>query len=220
MYRARCDLAAATFSQPAARWLRQYPRVTDDSLVERARAGDREAFAALIDRHRTAALRTALAVLGERAAAEDVTQDACLAAWRALATFRGEATFRTWLLTITWRTALSHRRRWSSWWRSLTTFSDAPEPGSIVTTRSPADGQPLADEVAAERQEIAIVQQVIRALPGRLRHPLLLAASGLGMQEIADVLGIPVGTVKWRISEARRVTREKAARRMEKGPTR
>jgi RNA polymerase sigma-70 factor (ECF subfamily) len=89
--------------------------VTDDSLVERARAGDRDAFAELVDRHRTSALRTAMAVLGDRAMAEDVAQDACLAAWRGLAAFRGDASFKTWLLTITWRTALSQRRRWSSW---------------------------------------------------------------------------------------------------------
>ena len=199
---------------------RLYPRVTDDSLVERARAGDREAFAALIECHRAAALRAAMAVLGDRASAEDATQDACLAAWRGLDEFRGEASFKTWLLTITWRTALSQRRRWSPWWHSLTTFSDYPEASSSTALRSPVDAAPLAEDVAVDRSELALVRQTIRALPARLRHPLLLAGSGLGMQEIAGILGLPVGTVKWRISEARRVTREKVARRTAMGATR
>jgi DNA-directed RNA polymerase specialized sigma24 family protein len=89
-----------------------------------------------------------------------------------------------------------------------------------MAVRSPADPGPLAEDVAVERSELALVKQVIRALPARLRHPLLLAAGGLAMQEIAAVLGLPPGTVKWRISEARRVTREKVARRIEKGVAR
>jgi len=194
--------------------------VTDEALVARAQAGDRDAFAALIDRHRTAIVRATYAVIGEHAAAEDAAQDACVSAWKALGSFRGEATFKSWLLRVAWRHALSQRRGWTRWWRSLVVFSDQPEAGQVSVMRSPADREPLADDIAAGRSELTLVQQVVASLPDRLRHPLLLAAGGLGMAEIADLLRLPVGTVKWRISEARRIAKEKMARRLERGATR
>ena len=69
------------------------------------------------------------------------------------------------------------------------------------------------DAVLMSRQLEAAIAQVIKALPRKLRDPLLLAASGdHRYEEIATMLGIPIGTVKWRISEARRLTRIKLER--------
>ena len=68
--------------------------VPDAELVDRARRGDREAFGDLVDRYETTVFRTALAALGSRDDAEDVTQDTFVAAYRTLETYRGEAAFR------------------------------------------------------------------------------------------------------------------------------
>ena len=87
-----------------------YRRVTDCELVERARAGDQTAFGDLVDRHRDAVFRAALAALGNREEAEDVAQEAFVAAYRGLDGFRGDATFKTWVTTIAWRRALNRRR--------------------------------------------------------------------------------------------------------------
>ena len=84
--------------------------VSDVDLVARARQGDPAAFGELVDRHRTAVYRAALAALGSHADAEDAAQDAFLVAFRRLDTFRGDASFKTWLLTIAWHQAINRRR--------------------------------------------------------------------------------------------------------------
>ena len=84
--------------------------MSDVDLVARARAGDQAAFGELVDRHRTAVYRAALAALGSHGDAEDAAQDAFLLAYRRLGSFRGDASFKTWLLTITWHQAINRRR--------------------------------------------------------------------------------------------------------------
>ena len=84
--------------------------MSDAELVDRARREDQAAFWDLVDRHETAVFRAAVAVLGLREDAEDVTQEAFVAAYRKLESYRGDASFRTWLLTITWHLALNRRK--------------------------------------------------------------------------------------------------------------
>ena len=181
--------------------------MTDAELLERARRGEVAAFGALVDRHRDAVVRAAVAALGDHAEAEDVAQDALVSAWRHLGTFRGEASVRTWLLAITWRTAISRRRSLRRWWHALGR-TDAHDRGDALDQVRSADASPEA--AALDAEFAAAVRRVVSSLGARLRDPLLLAASGeYSMQEIADMLGAPVGTVKWRVSEARRLLRAK-----------
>ena len=84
--------------------------VSDAELVARARQGDTAAFGELVDRHRAAVYRAAHAALGSANEAEDVAQEAFLAAYRKMDSYRGEASFKTWLLKIAWRQALTRRR--------------------------------------------------------------------------------------------------------------
>lgn len=180
--------------------------VSDEGLVARARAGDPEAFGELVVRHREAVQRTALAALGGRADAEDVTQEAFVAAYRRLPTFRGEASFRTWLLRIAWRRALSRRR--TAWLRRVASSEALREAGW-----EPRDPAPALEETVARRELVDRVARLLRALPTRLRDPLLLQASGDHTgEEIATLLGIPEGTLKWRVFEARHRLRERLAR--------
>lgn len=196
-------------------------QVTDEQLTARARDGDLAAFGALVDRHRAAVVRAALAALGNREDAEDVAQETFLACHRALPRFRGESSLRTWLLAAAWRRALSRRRslaRWMTHRRFGWTSADDPAAGAPEDPPAPG---PSPEALAIERDARRHLVAIVRALPARLRDPMLLAASGeYSMAEIAALVGAPVGTVKWRISEARRLVREKLVRltRPERAP--
>jgi RNA polymerase sigma-70 factor (ECF subfamily) len=185
--------------------------VTDADLIARARAGDTAAFGELVDRHRPAVLRAAMAALGRHDEAEDVAQVAFIKAHRSLGTFRGDSSFRTWVVAITWRTAASRRRSLARWWRGGTVGAWEGESGDAAADPPAPDRSPEASVIDAEFA--AAVRDLVRSLPARWRDPLLLGASGeYSMHDIAVMLGAPEGTVKWRISEARRMLRTKLER--------
>jgi RNA polymerase sigma-70 factor, ECF subfamily len=179
------------------------PRETADvqRWLDQARAGDQAAFGCLVDAHRRLVFRTAYAALGRREDAEDVSQDAFILAWRKLSSFRGDSAFRTWLVTITWRTALDRRRTRAAWWQRMMPARDDADPLAFVAGEAP---NPEHETLARERAMRA--RHEIRQLSATLRDTLLLAASGdYTYEEISAMLGTPIGTIKWRVSEARRI---------------
>jgi RNA polymerase sigma-70 factor (ECF subfamily) len=179
-------------------------------LAVRAQAGDREAFSALVDLHHRAARRVALAALPTPADADEAVQDACLTAWRSLERLEDPGAFRAWLLRITWRKALDRRRSLVVWLRRFR--DDTAEDEEPAVNRLKATAATPADTLLAKERD-RVVAQLIRSLPARLRDPFLLAATGdHRYEEIAQLLDIPLGTVKWRMAEARRVLREKLTR--------
>jgi len=181
-------------------------RVSDAELVRRAREGDSSAFGELVRRHQSAAYRAARAVLGSHQDAEDAAQDAALQAYRRLHTFRGEASFKTWLLTITWHEAINRRRSVTRLLRRLVQAGRAPEPEQ--TGFEPAAATPTPEDAAAAEELRRAIRDAIRALPAKFRDTLLLAQSGTcSYDDIAAIVGAPLGTVKWRVSEARRLVR-------------
>ena len=174
------------------------------TLIDAARAGDREAFGDLVVLNERVVLRTALAALGSREDAEDVTQEAFLVAWQKLPGFRGESTFRTWLLTITWRKALDRRRARRRWWTRLA--GNHAEEGFRLDVLP----EPAADpERAAVARDLSVrVSAAINGLTPKLRDTLLLATSGeFSYEQISQMLSTPVGTIKWRVAEARRIVK-------------
>jgi RNA polymerase sigma-70 factor (ECF subfamily) len=180
--------------------------VTDVDLVARARQGDPAAFGELVDRHRPAVYRAALAALRSPADAEDAAQDAFLLAYRRLDGFRGDASFKTWLLTITWHQAINRRRSLKSVWRALVDPTTEDEAETVINRV--ASGGPSPEQTAAGAQLRRCIRDAIRALSPKLRDALLLAQAGdYSYEEIGAMLGAPVGTIKWRVSEARRAIR-------------
>jgi RNA polymerase sigma-70 factor (ECF subfamily) len=181
--------------------------VTDAELVEQARLGDTAAFGELVRRHQSAVVRTARIVCRSREDAEDVAQEALVSAWDKLDGFRGDAQFKTWLLAITWRHALTKRE---SLWRRLrriTSTNDESYQEPVLPVRSVEDR--LADEAL-----VRLVDALVRELPPKLRDPLMLVASGdCTYEEMAVVLGVPSGTLKWRVMDARRRLKEQLAAR-------
>lgn len=178
-----------------------------DDLLERARAGDAAAFGEIVRAYQVPVYRAALAALGSPAEAEEAAQDAFVAAFRRLEGFRGDSSLKTWLVAIAWRKALTRRRR-RQWLHVHKAAGDSPESPDPVDGLADASPGPQAALLTAElRQQI---RRLIRSLPSKLRDPLLLIASGTySYEEAAAILRVPVGTAKWRVSEARRVLREK-----------
>jgi RNA polymerase sigma-70 factor (ECF subfamily) len=170
--------------------------VTDGELVAQVRAGDTAAFGELVERHRGAVYRAALAALGNDADAEDIAQEALVLAYRRLDQFRGDASVRTWMISIAWRLSLSRRRR--LWWQvSRKASSDTELPALRAVT-------PSQEERMQSAEFIRDVQQQIRRLPPKLRDALLLAAAGdLTQDEIAAALNIPGATFRGRVRDAR-----------------
>ena len=177
-------------------------------LVALARTGDRTAFGRLIDGHLPAARRVALAAVGQPTDADEAVQEASVAAWIRLDALQDPAAFGGWFMRIVWRKAIDRRRSLRAWLaRFGTTASDDERAFAIAAADPSPDAQLISRELA-----IAIAQ-VVRALPRKLRDPFLLAASGEHRYEdIAALVGTPIGTVKWRISEARRLIRIKLDR--------
>jgi RNA polymerase sigma-70 factor, ECF subfamily len=173
------------------------------ALVAAARDGSREAFGDLVRLHERVAFRTALAALGSAEDAEDAAQEAFVVAWRKLAGFRGESTFRTWLLTIVWRKALDKRRVRLLWLKRTRVEADDAT-GSLLDDL--AGETPDPERAALSSDLVRHVRAEILRLTPKLRDTLLLAASGEhSYEEIGRLLGIPLGTVKWRVAEARRI---------------
>ena len=189
--------------------------VTDLELVEHARRGDSDAFGVLVERHHRAALRAAVAALGAADDADDAVQEAWIAARARLADFRGDAAFRTWLLAIVWHKATDRRRGVGRWIRRLVSL-DAGGPDAVLAG-SPlaivAAATPSPERAALEGEQQRTIARLVRALPPKLRDPLVLVGSGdYSYDDVAAMLATPVGTVKWRVSEARRQLRVKLTR--------
>jgi len=185
----------------------------DLALVRRAQAGDTAAFGELVERHRRAVFRAALAAVRSAAEADEVAQDAFVTAFQKLDGFRGEASFKTWLLAIAWRKAIDRRKSVTRWMQRMVTARPGGESGQEWDPMEnlTAGAQTQEDDaMTADLQRR--LKPLIAALPKKLRDALLLAGSGdHSYEEIGRMLRIPVGTVKWRVSEARKVLKQKMA---------
>jgi RNA polymerase sigma-70 factor (ECF subfamily) len=182
----------------------------DLALVRRAQAGDVEAFGVLVDRHRRAVFRAAMAAVRSPADADEVAQEAFVTAFQKLSGFRGESSFKTWLLSIAWRKAIDRRKSVTRWMQRLVTpaQSEGGEEWDPMA-RLVARGQTQEDDLMTSDLQRRL-KPLIAGLPRKLRDALVLAGSGdHSYEEISQMLGIPLGTVKWRVSEARKVLKQK-----------
>ncbi len=161
-------------------------------LLRRIGEGDEDAMSAFYREHGRVVLGQALLVAGERVLAEEIVQDTMLAVWRGAASFRGESSARSWVLAIARRQTRDRLRR-----RRLRVVG-----GALVADQPSSDPGPEA--IALDRAELAEVRNAIRELAPAHREVLGLAfGSGLSLPEVAEVLEIPVGTVKSRLAAAR-----------------
>jgi RNA polymerase sigma-70 factor, ECF subfamily len=170
---------------------RQYLLLADEDLISRVEVNDAEAFAVLYDRHSRAAYSLAYRMMGERQAAEDLVQDAFLKVWRDAGSFRSErGSVRTWLLSIVHNRGIDQLRSLGSSRRTQQRI----EASAPRFQPSEAFAQSWRN---SQRQQ---VREALKTLPPEQLNVLELAYfSGYTHVEIAELLGLPLGTVKGRM---------------------
>ena len=166
--------------------------LADEDLMQMVRRGDADAFAVVYQRHASSAFSLAYRMMGSRSAAEDVTQEAFLSAWRSGARYdRGRGSVRTWVLGIVHNRAIDAMRRGK--------VRDFPRADDETAAERLESGDRTDTEVA-RRQEAETIRAAIETLPSEQSRVIELAYfGGFTHTEIADMIKAPVGTVKGRM---------------------
>jgi len=162
----------------------------ESDLIARARRGDADAFGRLALRHRDRVRGLLHRLLGPDEL-DDREQEVFLAAWRGIGKFRGDAAFSTWIVRIAVNRAsrVIRRRR--------------PGPGRLVA--EPADGAAGPADAVVSAESNGRVRLAIESLPPKLRVAFVLRhVEGMSGEEAAAALGVPAGTIRSRLFEARR----------------
>ena len=171
----------------------------DASLVERALAGDQNAFGMLVRRYGAQARRVARVLLRNPDDADDAAQDAFLAALASFGRYDPRRPFGPWLMRIVANAAIDRSRR------RMVRRAEALHEGLVDAGETP--------DRAAERGELAVrLREALSELPERQRLAVtLFDAEGYSHAEIADILRVPIGTVRSDVHHARRKLREQLA---------
>ena len=170
---------------------------TDQELAERHRYGDPEAFEELYDRFGTMVYNLALRMTGKPEDAADLCQDIFLKIYRHLGTFHGRSSLRTWVYRVAMNCCHSRFRRQRSWRSRL--LVDAVE----ILERVPDERRSPEDNALAQGTA-ELVTKALSRQPGVYRQAVVLRdIEGLSYEEIGEVLGIRLGTVRPRIARGR-----------------
>jgi RNA polymerase sigma-70 factor (ECF subfamily) len=177
--------------------------ISDAECVRRLQRGETEAFAVLLERHQRNIFNLLYRMLGDYDDAAEVSQETFLSAYRSIKSFRGDASFSTWL----YRIAVNHantRRKSVALWQQRTARMDLAEPASDGAS-DPAD--------AFERKEMRErVQAALNGLEAEDAAIILLRdLQDVPYEAVADILEVPIGTVKSRLHRARRALKARLA---------
>ena len=177
--------------------------LTDDELVARSMGGDAESFNQLIRRWERPIYALAYRVIGREEDARDVCQETFLRAFRALPGFKGQAKFSSWL----YRIALNLCRDWIRRQRRAPVMQmpEGVDPGELVAERGPVES---IEDLVGRRRLSAVVEEAMALLPEEQRTAIILKEyHGMTFQEIADMQGCPLSTVKTRLYQGLTVLR-------------
>jgi len=184
----------------------------DQLLVERSKKGDREAFEHLVKMYENKVYTIAYRLMGNHADAADLAQDAFIKIYQALPNFRGDSSFSTWIYHITvnvCRDELRKRQR-----RPTFSLDETTENGSTPNELRSTMSTPEEELERTETQ--AMVQQCLNNLSDDYRIILVMREiQEMSYEEIAEILGLSLGTVKSRLSRARNALKEKISKQME-----
>lgn len=177
-----------------------------DTTIQAARLGDERAFGSLIDLYRTAAERVAQQILHTEEAAADAVQEAMIKAHRAMERFQ-EGNFRSWFLRIVTNTCYDHLRRQKR--RASVSLDELTEQAGL-------DYLPAEEYVAEDPETLVLQNEGMRLLLGAIEElpeyhrnvVMLVDVNGYDYAEAAELLGLPLGTVKSRLSRARSALRD------------
>lgn len=181
---------------------------TDEELVARSIRGDTDSFNELILRWERPIYALAYRTIGREEDARDVCQETFLRAFRALPGFRGQAKFSSWLYRITLNLCRDWMRR-----QRRAPFVQVPEGSDPVELAAAAEPSEAIEDLVARRDLTRIVERVMARLPEEQRTAILLKEyHGLTFQEIADLVGCPLSTVKTRLYQGLTVLRRELAK--------
>lgn len=182
----------------------------EKAIIERCKRGDLAAFNELVKKYEKQVYNFAYRLTGNYDDASDVAQDAFLRVYSAIGSFRGDASFSTWLFRITTNVFLDERKRARAHPRaSLDDYLDLEESS---VTRQIEDPSPTPDAVTEEKERGQILQGAIQSLPEYQRVMVVLYhTQQKSYEEIAEILDLPIGTVKSRLNRARLALKEKLA---------
>ncbi len=183
---------------------------SDADLIRRARAGDRLAEEALVTRHYRNVYNLAYRLTRNPDEAHDITQEAFIRVHNALPNFRGDANFTTWIFRIVRNVFLDERKKQRV--RQHSSLEDMVELEDSQVSRQIEDPRPGPDWTV-ERQEVsAIVHEAVLELPELPRLMIALYHfQHRSYEEIAEILELPIGTVKSRLNRARLALKNKLA---------
>lgn len=184
----------------------------DRVLVDRFKSGDQSAFDEMVSRYWDRIYSMVHQLLRNTQDAEEVTQDAFIRAHRGLVNFRGDSAFSTWLYQIA--TNLARNRYWYWWRRKRDKTISFDQPIGIDGEGTLADIIPAEvetpDDITVTQEFVDRIGQAMEKLGAKHREILILRnIKNLSYEEIAEILGISVGTVKSRIARARESLRGK-----------
>ena len=203
----------ASSSQISPPCLISSPSEQDDTqLVTASQRGDQDAFASLVHRHQRRVFTLAVRMLQDYEEASEITQEAFLAAWMALPSFRGEARFATWLYRIAYHCALKqlerHKRE-----RSLQAAIEAEQ--ILEEVNKPKQ----AEDMLELRARQAMVREQLEQLPNKYRMVLILRhLQEMTYEEIAEILTMPIGTIKSHLFRARHLLKERLSNALSNAP--
>jgi RNA polymerase sigma-70 factor, ECF subfamily len=183
-------------------------REIDQQLVERAQHGDKHAFELLVAKYQRKLGRLLSRFIRDAAEIEDVTQEAFIKAYRALPSFRGDSAFYTWLYRIGINTAKNYLVAMGRRAPTTTEF-DIADAETFENSEQLKDVNTPENELMS-KQVANTVNQTLQELPDELRTAITLREiEGLRYEDIATIMGCPIGTVRSRIFRAREAIAEK-----------
>ncbi len=170
--------------------------ITDDDLIRMYRDGDADAFDVLFQRYHTSVYNFARSILGDFGGAEEIMQDTFMAIAKTARNYQPQGRFKSWLMRIVRNRSLnrleSERRRRTAFVQSGLEFVD------------PVDDDPTPADNAAHHDQTALLRRLMKKLPDRQREALSLHAfEQMGYRDIAEILEVPLNTVKTLIYQAR-----------------
>ena len=168
----------------------------DASLIAATLAGDSSAFGRLVQQYQDRLYNSLLRVLGSADDAADIVQDAFVQAYTKLESFRGGSQFYTWLYRIAFNLAMSHMRRH----HKKTSLDEM----KTLVGAEPTDGQPTVESGLIEQERAELIHDSLAELSFEHRQIIVLREiDGSSYEEIAEILDLPVGTVRSRLFRAR-----------------
>jgi RNA polymerase sigma-70 factor (ECF subfamily) len=168
----------------------------DDELIEATLRGDSAAFGALVRKYQDRLITALRSVSGSSEEAEDIAQEAFVQAYLKLPAFAGESAFYTWLYRIAFNGAISRRRKQ----RSTGSVDERRE----ASGAEPRDEGESAPERVLRQERARLIQQAVAELPEEFRTVLVLREmEGCDYDTIAQILELPIGTVRSRLHRAR-----------------